>query len=230
MTDRPPIALSSSESTSTGAEFARGRLSAAGYRTRAFEADGRGGPELEQFVRAGHAVGVLDLTTAELAAELVRGAAGGSNRLTAASLAGVPQVISLGGLDAVAFGPLDTVPVRFRSRRLHALRPAITTVRTTPEENDRLGQEIAMKACAARGPTAIVVPLRGLSSLDVEGGPHWWPEANAALFQSLRNWVYGVELIELDRHVNDPEFGRACVETLLRLLRVTSVSQSDPGP
>ena len=230
MTDQPLVVLSASDSTASGVGFARDRLYAAGYGTQTFDADGRGGLELERFIRAGHAAGVLDLTTAGLAAELVHGIIGGSDRLTAASLAGVAQVISLGGLDAVAFGPVETVPVRFRSRRLHRDSPAITVMRTTPEENDRLGQEVAMRACAARGPTAIVAPLRGLSSLDTVGGPHWWPEANAALFQSLRNWVYGIELIELDLHVNNPEFGRACADTLLRLLQVTTVSQSDPGP
>ena len=223
------IAVSASESTAACVGAACAGIHAAGYETRTFEADGRGGPALEEFVRAGQAAGVLDLTTAELAVELLHFAARGSNRLTAASLAGVSQVISLGGLDAVAYGPMETVPTRFRSRRLHHTGTAVTMMRTTPEENDRLGQEIAMKACAARGPTAIVVPLRGLSTLDFDGGSHWWPEADAALIQSLRNWVYGVELIELDLHVNDPEFGRACAETLLRLLRVTNVSQSTRG-
>jgi uncharacterized protein (UPF0261 family) len=220
------IAVSASESTGPCVESAGARIRAAGYEPRTFEADRRGGPALEEFVRAGHAAGMLDLTTAELAAELILFTVRGSNRLTAASMTGVPQVISLGGLDAVAFGPLETVPQEYRSRRLHYAGTAVTMMRTTPEENDRLGQEIAMKACAARGPTAILVPLRGVSPLDIDGGPHWSPEADAALFQSLRNWVYGVELIELDLHVNDPAFGRACAETLLRLLRVTNVSQS----
>ena len=223
------IAVSASESTARGVESARACLHAAGYETRTFDAAGYGGPALEEFVRAGHAAGVLDLTTADLATELVGGTASGSDRLTAAALAGVPQVISPGGLDAVAYGPPETVPTRFGSRRLHHHGTAVTLVRTTPEENDRLGQEVAMKACAARGPTAIVISLRGVSSLDIEGGPFWWPEADAALFQSLRNWVYGVELIELDLHINDPEFGRACAETLLRLLGVTNVSQSTRG-
>ena len=199
MSAPPVVAVTVSESTHACVEFARARLEAAGYAVRVFDADGVG---FERLVRAGHAAGVLDLTTGDLTA----GTAGASDRLTAASLAGVPQVISLGGLDGTG------------------------TRRTTPEECDRLGQEIAMKACAARGPTALVVPLRGLSALDTEGGPHWHPEANATLFQSLRNWVYGVELIELDLHVTDPEFGIACAETLLRLLRVTNVSQSVPGP
>ena len=91
-------------------------------------------------------------------------------------------------------------------------------MRTTPEENDRLGLEIAQKACAAKGPTAILLPLRGVSALDIAGGPFWWPEADAALFQSLRNWIAGVELIELDLHIDDLEFGKVAAETLLRLM------------
>ena len=203
MSAQPVVAVTASEFTAPCVAFARTRLLAAGYAVTVFDADG---PAFERFVRAGHAAGVLDLVTGDLA-----GSAGASDRLTAASLVGVPQVVSLGGFDAVAVNPLGTLR------------------RTTPEECDRLGQEVAMKACAARGPTAVVIPRRGISSLDFDGGPHWSPEANAALFQSLRNWVYGVELVELDLHVNDAEFGEACADALLRLLRVTNLSQSTTG-
>jgi uncharacterized protein (UPF0261 family) len=97
----------------------------------------------------------------------------------------------------------------------------VTLMRTTPEENDRLGKEIAEKASAARGPTAVLVPLRGVSAIDREGQPFWWPEADQALFQSLRNWVGPqVQLVEFDLHINDPEFAKAAVDTLLRSLRL----------
>jgi uncharacterized protein (UPF0261 family) len=163
--------------------------------------------------------GVLDITTTELADELVGGVmAGGPDRLTAAAIMGIPQVISVGALDMVNFGPPETVPDKFKGRRFHHHNPTVTLMRTTPEENDRLGKEIAEKACAAKGPTAILLPLKGVSAIDREGGSFWWPEANAALFQSIRNWVYGVELIELDCHINDPEFARVAVETLKRLM------------
>src|SRR5213078_5396459 len=154
--------------------------------------------------------GVLDITTTELADELVGGVlSAGRDRLTAAGLRGVPQVISLGALDMVNFGPPDTVPERFRGRRFYQHNPTITLMRTTPEENDRLGKEIAEKASAARGPTALLVPLRGVSAIDREGQPFWWPEADRALFQSLRNWLSPeVKRIELDLHINDPEFAR----------------------
>ena len=96
-------------------------------------------------------------------------------------------------------------------------------MRTTPEENDLLGKEIAHKASAARGPTAVLVPLRGVSALDREGGPFWAPAADAALFQSLRNWMSpDVALVELDLHVNDPAFAEAAAGTLLRFFGKTT--------
>jgi uncharacterized protein (UPF0261 family) len=139
--------------------------------------------------------------------------------LTAAGLKGVPQVISLGALDMVNFGPPETVPEKFEMRRFYQHNPTVTLMRTTPEENDRLGKEIAEKASAARGPTAVLVPLRGVSAIDAEGKAFWWPEADEALFQSLRNWMSPqVEFIELDAHINDPIFAETAASTLLRLL------------
>ena len=119
----------------------------------------------------------------------------------------------------VNFGPLATVPERFRERRLHQHNPSITLMRTTPAENDRLGKEIAEKACAAQGPTAILLPLRGVSGLDREGQPFWWPEADEALFASVRQWVAPqVEVREIDAHINDAAFAEAAATTLLRFL------------
>jgi uncharacterized protein (UPF0261 family) len=93
-------------------------------------------------------------------------------------------------------------------------------MRTTPDENDALGKEIAHKASAARGPVAVLVPRRGVSAIDREGQPFWWPEADEALFQSLRNWMSPhVQLVELDLHINEPEFAQVAAETLLRLMR-----------
>jgi uncharacterized protein (UPF0261 family) len=201
-------------------EAARRAMEANGYEVLVFHATGTGGQTMESFVTDGLIAGVLDLTTTELADELVGGVlSAGRDRLTAAGLRGVPQVISLGALDMVNFGPPETVPEKFRGRRFYQHNPTVTLMRTTPEENDRLGKEIAQKASAARGPTAVLVPLRGVSAIDREGQPFWWPEADAALFQSLRQWMSPhVELIEADLHVNDPAFADMATRTLLRLL------------
>jgi uncharacterized protein (UPF0261 family) len=134
-------------------------------------------------------------------------------------MSGVPQVIGLGALDMVNFGPPETVPEKFRGRRFYQHNPTVTLMRTTPEENDQLGKEIAHKASASKGPTAVYVPLRGVSALDREGQPFWWPEADRALFDSLRLWMSPhVRLIELDLHINDPEFSRHLAEGLLHML------------
>jgi uncharacterized protein (UPF0261 family) len=202
-------------------EVARAAVERAGYEVLVFHATGTGGMTMESFILDGLIAGVLDLTTTELADELVGGVlSAGRDRLTAAALRGVPQVISLGALDMVNFGPPDTVPEKFRGRRFYQHNPTVTLMRTTPEENDELGKEIAHKASAARGPTAVLVPLRGVSAIDAEGKPFWWPEADAALFQSLRNWMSPhVRLLELDLHINDPAFAEAAARTLLDLMK-----------
>src|SRR5262249_36455373 len=189
---------------------------------------GTGGMTMESFIRDGLIAGVLDITTTELADELVGGIlTAGPERLTAAGLRGVPQIISLGALDMVNFGPPDTVPEKFRGRRFYQHNPTVTLMRTTPEENDRLGKDIAEKASAAQGPTAVMVPLRGVSAIDAEGKPFWLPEADAALFQSLRNWISPrVEMIELDMHINDPAFAEAATGKLLTMLSAQSASES----
>jgi uncharacterized protein (UPF0261 family) len=218
--DRPLVAATMFGVTTPCVEASRRVVEQDGYEVLVFHATGTGGQTMESFVADGLVRGVLDLTTTELADELVGGIlTAGPDRLTAAGLRGVPQVISLGALDMVNFGPPETVPEKFRGRRFYRHNPTVTLMRTTPEENDRLGKEIAQKASAARGPAAVLVPRRGVSAIDREGQPFWWPEADAALFQSLRHWMSPhVELLDLDLHINDPAFADAAARTLLRLL------------
>jgi uncharacterized protein (UPF0261 family) len=218
--DRPIVAATMFGVTTPCVSAAQKQLEAAGYEVLVFHATGVGGMTMETFVGDGLIAGVLDLTTTELADELVGGIlTAGKDRLTVAGLHGVPQVISLGALDMVNFGPPDTVPERFRGRRFFQHNPTVTLMRTTPEENDRLGKEIAEKASAARGPTAVLVPQRGVSAIDREGQPFWWPEADQALFQSLRNWIGPqVRVVELNLHINDPQFAQIAVKTLQELL------------
>jgi uncharacterized protein (UPF0261 family) len=218
--EKPLVTATMFGVTTPCVEAARRAVEANGYEVLVFHATGTGGQTMESFILDGLIRGVLDLTTTELADELVGGVlTAGRDRLTAAGLKGVPQVISLGALDMVNFGPPETVPEKFKGRRFYQHNPTVTLMRTTPDENDLLGKEIAHKASAARGPTAVLVPLRGVSAIDAEGKPFWWPEADAALFQSLRLWLSPhVELLELDLHINDPEFAAAAAKTLLRLL------------
>ncbi len=230
-TDRPPtIAATMFGVTTPCVEAARRILEAEGYEVLVFHATGTGGRTMEELIHDGHIAGVLDITTTELADELVGGIlTAGPNRLTAAAMVGIPQVVSVGALDMVNFGPPQTVPPQFAGRRMYQHNPNVTLMRTTPQEMDRLGKELAEKTSAARGPTALVLPLRGVSALDIEGGPFWDPQADAALFQSIRNWIAPhVRLIELDLHINDPAFAQACAAELLAMLKQALPSKVSP--
>ncbi|MFO0852498.1 MAG: Tm-1-like ATP-binding domain-containing protein [Gemmataceae bacterium] len=214
--DKPVVTATMFGVTTPCVEAAKRTVSAAGFEVLVFHATGTGGRTMEGLIRDGLVSGVLDITTTELADELAGGVFNaGRDRLTAAALAGVPQVISVGAMDMVNFGPPETVPERYKGRRFYQHNPSVTLMRTTPEENDKLGKEIAEKASAARGPTAVLLPLRGVSAIDAEGKPFWWPEADAALFQSIRDSAYGFELVELDLHVNDPAYAQAAADKLL---------------
>lgn len=218
--EKPLVTATMFGVTTPCVERARRIIEEHGYEVLVFHATGVGGQTMESFIADGIVAGVLDITTTELADELVGGIlSAGPDRLTAAGLYGVPQVISVGALDMVNFGPPDTVPSKFLGRRFYQHNPNVTLMRTTPEENEKLGKEIAFKASAAKGPTAIVLPLRGVSAIDAEGKPFWWPEADRALFESIRHWLAPhVELIELDLHINDPTFADACARKLLELM------------
>lgn len=202
-------------------ELCRNILEQSGREVLVFHATGTGGLTMESFIRDGLIKGVLDITTTELADELVGGIlSAGNERLTAAAMMGIPQIISVGALDMVNFGPMDTVPEKFRNRRLHAHNSNVTLMRTTPEENALLGKEIALKANSAKGATAIIFPLRGISALDALGKPFWWPEANHALKKSLKLGLNpDVEYIEMDLHINDTAFGKACALKLINYLK-----------
>jgi uncharacterized protein (UPF0261 family) len=218
--EKPLLAATMFGVTTPCVELGRNILEQSGREVLVFHATGTGGLTMESFIRDGLIKGVLDITTTELADELVGGIlSAGNERLTAAGIMGIPQIISVGALDMVNFGPMDTVPEKFRSRMLYAHNSNVTLMRTTPEENDLLGKEIALKANAAKGPTAIIFPLHGISALDASGQPFWWPQANQALRESLKLWLSpDVEYIEMDMHINDPAFGEACAQKLINYL------------
>jgi uncharacterized protein (UPF0261 family) len=218
--DKPLVAATMFGVTTPCVETARKVLEAAGYEVLVFHATGTGGQTLEGLIRDGLIAGVLDITTTELADQLAGGVlSAGPDRLTAAGLKGVPQVISVGALDMVNFGPPETIPEKYRDRKFYRHNPTVTLMRTTPEELDALGKEIAEKASAAAGPTKVLLPLRGVSAIDAEGMPFWWPEADAALFQSIRNWIHPPGLLaEYDLHINDPAFAEAAAEQLMKMM------------
>ena len=195
---------------------ARDDLEARGYEVLVFHATGTGGRAMEGLMESGFLAGVLDVTTTELCDDLVGGVlSAGPDRLEAAGRLGLPQVVSVGALDMVNFGARDTVPPQFEDRNLYVHNPSVTLMRTTPEETAELGRRIARKLSAATGPTALFLPLRGVSMIDVDGQPFHDPEADEALFAALRERLGDrVELVEMDCDVNDPGFAAAMAAKL----------------
>jgi uncharacterized protein (UPF0261 family) len=217
---RPLIGATMFDVTTPAVTRARERLEELGYEVLVFHATGTGGQSMEALARGGFLAGVLDLTTTELADDLVGGVlSAGPDRLEAAGELGLPQVVSLGALDMVNFGPRATVPQQFEGRNLYVHNPAVTLMRTTPEECAELGWRIARKLSAATGPTALFVPLRGVSMIATEGGPFHDREADEALFRALREELGpNVEVHELDLDVNDPAFADAMANRLHELV------------
>ena len=198
---------------------AREYLEELGYEVLVFHATGTGGQSMEALMRSGFISAVLDVTITELADDLVGGVlSAGPDRLEAAGELGLPQVVSLGALDMVNFGPRDTVPERFRDRLFYEHNPSVTLMRTTPEECAELGRRIARKLNAATGPVTLFVPLRGVSMIAVEGEPFHDPEADEALFARLREELDpSVDVRELDADINDPAFATAMAARLHEL-------------
>ncbi|MFJ3923131.1 Tm-1-like ATP-binding domain-containing protein [Streptomyces sp. NPDC090022] len=214
---RPLIAASMAGVTTVGVDAARERLTELGYEVLVFHVSGTGGRTLESLAGQRVFTGVLDLTLSEIADELCGGIlSAGPDRLTAAGRAGIPQVVSLGALDMVKFGPLETLPEQARHRRVRVHNPSITVIRTTETECAELGRVVASKLKGATGPTAVCVPKRGLSTLGAPGGPYHDPAADRALFSALREGLRGsgARLYDYDTHINDPAFGRAAADRL----------------
>lgn len=206
---------------------AREWLEAHGYDVLVFHATGAGGRSMEALMEAGFITAALDITTTELADELVGGVlSAGPDRLEMAGKLGIPQVVSLGALDMVNFGPLDTVPASFKDRNLYVHNATVTLMRTTSGECAELGRIIARKLNAAKGPLTVFVPLRGVSMIDVEGKPFFDAEADAALMGELRAGLRpDVELVEVDTDINDPAFATAMAERLDALYRAWAAAR-----
>lgn len=200
---------------------AREYLEAKGYEVLVFHATGAGGRAMEGLIEGGFIKGVLDVTTTEWADELVGGVLNaGPERLDAAAKAGIPQVVSVGALDMVNFGPPDTIPAKFKDRKFYQHNPTVTLMRTTAEECAALGEIIAGKLNKATGPVALYLPLKGVSLIDVVGKPFYGPAEDAALFGRLREKVDRdkVRLAELDTDINDEAFALAMAEQLVGMM------------
>lgn len=192
------------------------------YDCMVFHATGVGGRTMEKLVDDRVLSGVLDLTTTEVCDMLVGGVLPAlPERFDAIARTGVPYVGSAGALDMVNFWAPDTMPKEFAGRRFYHHNSNVTLMRTTPEECRRIGQWIGRKLSACSGPVRFLIPEKGVSALDIEGGQFFDPEADEALFSAIESAFElsaNRRIERLPLHINDPAFAKAAAETFLSII------------
>jgi uncharacterized protein (UPF0261 family) len=219
--EKPTLAMTMFGVTTPCVTAVRQALEARGFDCLVFHATGTGGQAMEKLVETGLIQGVIDITTTEVADQVVGGILPcGPHRFDAILEAKIPYVLSVGALDMVNFGAAETVPERFQARLLHVHNAQVTLMRTTPGENRQCARWIAGKLNRVTSPFRMLIPENGVSALDAPGQPFHDPEADAALFDELEAAVSsGPDRLirRLPLHINDPEFAQALVEEFLSL-------------
>ena len=218
---KPLVAATMFGVTTPCVSTAKDYLEKEGYEVLIFHATGTGGKTMEALIGSGFFKGVLDITTTELCDEIVGGVlTAGPDRCKAAAENKIPQVVSVGAVDMVNFGPIETVPKKFSDRNLYKHNPMVTLMRTTVAENIKTGEMLAEKLNASSGKTALLLPLGGVSAIDAEGQPFYGPEEDKVLFDTLRKRVdqEKVELIEIQKNINEQEFAVEAAKKLIELM------------
>jgi uncharacterized protein (UPF0261 family) len=217
---KPLIAASMFGNTTELVDQCREILETKGFEVLVFHATGTGGRTMENLIADGYFSAVLDVTTTEWADEVVGGVlSAGPERLNAAADLNIPQVIVPGCVDMANFWAINTVPEKYSDRRFYEWNSNVTLMRTTPEENKEIGRILAKKANRSEGPVAIYLPLKGVSLLDSPGGEFWWPEADQALFDAIKEHARKeITVYELDNNINDRAFAEAVTGKLLSFL------------
>jgi uncharacterized protein (UPF0261 family) len=181
-----------------------------------FHATGTGGKTMEALADSGLLGGVMDITTTEVADFLFGGVLpAGPERLDCIARTEIPYVGSLGACDMINFWAPETMPEKYKGRHIYRHNANVTLMRTTPGENRAIGEWIGTKLNACDGPVRFLIPERGVSALDIEGGEFWDPTADRALFDALTDtvrWTDMRKLIRVPAHINDPAFAKAAVD------------------
>lgn len=194
-----------------------------GYEVIIFHASGTGGKIMESLIKSGIVDGVLDLTTTEWIDEICGGImAAGPERLDAAALCGIPQVVSVGAADMITFGNRSSLPERYEGRTVYMHNPAITVVKSNIEESVAFGMKVAEKLNQCKNKAVLLLPLRGISMNDKAGSPYYGPKEDQALFLTLKKMITNplVEIIDVDAHINDPSFSILAAEKLANLITI----------
>lgn len=185
------------------------------YDCLVFHATGVGGRSMEKLADSGMLAGIIDITTTEVCDLLFGGVlAATEDRFGAIARSRIPYVGSVGALDMINFWAPATVPERYRGRRFYEHNPNVTLMRTNADECAEIGRWIGGKLNACQGKVRFLIPERGISAIDVEGGPFFDPMANAALFAAIEETVIQTpdrRIQRLPLHINDPEFAEAAV-------------------
>ena len=219
--EKPLVAATMFGVTTPCVDQAKAYLEEKGYEVLVFHATGTGGKTMESLVDAGFFKGVLDLTTTEWCDEVVGGVLNaGPDRCGAAIRAKLPQVVSVGACDMVNFGPIDTVPVQFADRNLYKHNPTVTLMRTTAEENVKIGTELSKKWNQAETEITVLLPKKGVSMIDAEGQPFEGVMERTTLFDTIKNGIDNekVHIVEMDNNINDKEFALKAAQTLIDLM------------
>lgn len=224
-TEKPIIVASMFGNTTACINAAIPIFTAAGYETLVFAATGTGGRAMEALIESGLVAGVFDITTTELADELVGGVlTAGPDRLNATARAKLPAVVAPGCLDMVNFGEPSTVPKQFDGRRFYQHNPQVTLMRTTPDECRKLGRMLTSAVNQYSAPTTVLIPTAAISVISAAGEPFHDAEADAALFGTIRETLAShIRLEARDLTINDPAFAQLCAETLLENIRKAKV-------
>ena len=210
--------------TTPGVMRLRSRLVDAGHEPVIFHANGVGGPAMEHLCEEGALQGVVDYTLSEVANSLMDGIhSTGPERLRVTGRLGLPQVVVPGCVDFFNQGPRDTVPERYRDRQSYYHNPVATLVRLTRDEEAELGVIVAERLNEATGPVRVVVPTRGFSLADAEGGDLWDPVADGAFLDALSGALRAdIPFEAVDAHVDDHLFADVVAERYLSLVSETA--------
>lgn len=194
-----------------------------------FHATGHGGRGMERLIHEGRLDAVLDLTTTEICDHITGGVmSAGPTRLEAAATAGIPNIVSVGATDMTNFGPISTVPERYKSRNLYEHNPVVTLMRTSQQEAAQVGEFIAAQLRShAKNPDMIQVwlPKGGVSMIATPDGPFADREADATLFQVIKDGLAnsGIKVVEDERAINDAGFAHAIAEALALMLTSSAI-------
>jgi uncharacterized protein (UPF0261 family) len=197
-----------------------------GFELVIFHPNGTGGRAMEELIEEGLVNAVLDMTPHEIVDELFHGVhAGGPHRLEAAGKKGIPQVVVTGCLDFILLGPIANLEEKYKKRPLYFFNPAVTMVKMTLEERATVGRVMAEKLNKATGPTRVLIPLKGFCMYCHPGEPLHDPEGDRMLIKTLKEHLKPqIPVLEVDAHINDPEFADTAAAAMIELIRKTGKS------